>query len=122
MPWTTPRTWTVGLQATKALLDTHIRDNIAFLGTHGHSGAAGDGTQTLDSLGRIDFTQTASPTSTGQLTRDGTELGYSQAGVTVFIVTQRDGLAGTATLRSLGTTGTTAAAGNHGHGASWVVT
>jgi hypothetical protein len=31
MPWTAPRTWTIGENVTKAILDTHIRDNELFL-------------------------------------------------------------------------------------------
>lgn len=33
MPWTTPRTWTTGELVTKAIMDTHIRDNQLFLYT-----------------------------------------------------------------------------------------
>lgn len=31
MAWTDPRTWTIGELVTKAILDTHIRDNLNFL-------------------------------------------------------------------------------------------
>ncbi len=44
MAWTTPRTWIVGEVPTAALMNTHVRDNLSFLGvTHDHSGDAGDG-------------------------------------------------------------------------------
>lgn len=41
MAWTAPRTWTIGEFVTKAIMDTHIRDNLLFL--KGQSG-----TVTLD--------------------------------------------------------------------------
>lgn len=31
MAWTTPRTWIAGEKATAAMLNTHLRDNLAFL-------------------------------------------------------------------------------------------
>ena len=31
MAWTTPRTWTDGELVTKAIMDTHVRDNLNFL-------------------------------------------------------------------------------------------
>lgn len=44
MPWTSPRTWTTGELITAAICNTHIRDNLNYLGTsHAHAGSAGDG-------------------------------------------------------------------------------
>jgi hypothetical protein len=31
MVWTAPRTWTAGENVTKAIMDTHVRDNLIFL-------------------------------------------------------------------------------------------
>lgn len=31
MSWTTPRTWNVGELVTKAIMDTHVRDNLSYL-------------------------------------------------------------------------------------------
>lgn len=42
MAWTTPRTWTIAEFVTKAILDTHIRDNLnALAGITGIIPAAG---------------------------------------------------------------------------------
>ena len=44
MAWTAPRTWVVGEVVTAALMNTHVRDNLLFLGDdHDHSGDSGDG-------------------------------------------------------------------------------
>ena len=44
MAWTAPRTWVIGEVPIAALMNTHVRDNLIFLGdTHDHSGDAGDG-------------------------------------------------------------------------------
>ncbi len=44
MAWTAPRTWVVGETVTAALMNTHLRDNLTFLGsTHDHDGDSGDG-------------------------------------------------------------------------------
>ena len=37
MAWTTPRTWTTGELVTKTIMDTHVRDNLSFLGAIHHS-------------------------------------------------------------------------------------
>ena len=47
MAWTTPRTFVVGEIITAPILNTHVRDNLSFLSTHAHSGAAGDGSASL---------------------------------------------------------------------------
>ncbi len=44
MSWTSPRTFVANEYLTAALLNTHLRDNLSFLGSsHAHAGAAGDG-------------------------------------------------------------------------------
>ena len=47
MAWTTPRTWTSGEVLTAANFNTYISDNLSFLGTHTHTGAAGNGSATV---------------------------------------------------------------------------
>ena len=37
MAWTTPRTWTTGELVTKTIMDTHVRDNLTWLGAAAHA-------------------------------------------------------------------------------------
>ena len=55
MAWTAPRTWTDDEVVTAALLNTHLRDNMLFLSTHTHSGAAGDGNDELAGVDSMNF-------------------------------------------------------------------
>lgn len=43
MAWTAPRTWVTGEIVTSGLLNVHVRDNLATLDQHQHTGASGDG-------------------------------------------------------------------------------
>ena len=120
MAWTTPRDWTAisdGI-VTAAMLNTDVRDNLGFLGVHTHTGAAGMGASsmsglTLTSLGTLTFNDTGAPDAVGELQRHGNDLKWY--GSSVVNLTAADAAAGTASLRSLGTTSVKAAAGNHGH-------
>ena len=100
-------------------LNTHIRDNLLVLSTHAHSGAAGMGSSTLSGVSLAALvipvlaSQGSSPATAGMLLRKGTNLEYYNGSAVVGLYA--DGAAGVATLRSLGTSSTTAAAGNHTH-------
>ena len=121
MVWTTPRDWT-GITndiVTSSMLNVDIRDNMNVLSTHTHTGAAGQGGAsmsgvTLAALATLTFAdQSANPDAAGELQRNGNDiLWYGSA---VVNLTQSDASAGTASLRTLSTTSTTAAAGNHTH-------
>ena len=114
MAWTTPRTYTANEIISDSILNTDVRDNLAFLGTHGHSSAAGDGSQALGPLTRADFAdQGTAPASTGRVQRNATLLQYYDGTVVANI--SGEGGTGTPSLRSLGTAGTQAAAGDHTH-------
>jgi hypothetical protein len=104
-------------------LNTHIRDNLLVLSTHAHSGAAGMGASSMSGLTLSDATLTAlsvpaladqsgNPGTAGRLQRNGNNLVYFGA---ALVGLYADGVAGTATLRTLGTGSTQAAAGNHTH-------
>jgi len=47
MAWGTPRVWASGEVLTAANFNTYISDDLTFLGTHTHTGAAGAGSATL---------------------------------------------------------------------------
>jgi hypothetical protein len=121
MGWTTPLDWT-GITnniVTAAQLNQQVRDNLNVLSTHAHSGAAGMGSATmsgltLTSLGILTFAdQSANPDAAGELQRNGNDiLWYGSSAVNLSAA---DASAGTASLRSLGTTSVKAAAGNHTH-------
>jgi len=128
MAWTTPRDWT-GISddiVTAAMLNTDVRDNLLFLGGtsdvttgHTHTGAAGMGAAsmsglTLTALGTLTFADTGAPDAAGELQRHGNDLKWY--GSSVVNLTAADASAGTASLRTLGTTSVKAAAGNHTHG------
>ena len=121
MAWTTPRDWT-GISdniVTAAQLNVDIRDNLTVLSTHSHTGAAGQGASsmsgvTLAALTTLTFAaQSANPDAAGELQRNGNDLLWY--GSSVVNLTAADASAGTASLRSLGTTSVKAAAGNHTH-------
>ena len=47
MAWTAPRTWVTGEMTTAALLNLYMRDNQTMLGSHPHTGSAGDGVNNM---------------------------------------------------------------------------
>ena len=120
MAWTTPRDWT-GISddiVTAEMLNVDVRDNLLVLSTHAHSGAAGMGAAsmsglTLTALVNLTFADEGAPDAAGELQRDGNDLKWY--GSSVVNLTAADASAGTASLRSLGTTSVKAAAGNHSH-------
>ena len=114
MPSTAPRTWVVNEVVTAAVMNVHVRDNLNTLSAHQHGGAAGDGAADLSSINRVGFQdQGASPGTTGLLQRRGGTLEYWAAGV--LAVWGGDAVAGTASLRTIGTGAKQAAAGDHSH-------
>jgi hypothetical protein len=127
MAWTAPRDWT-GISddiVTAAMLNVDVRDNLLFVGGtsdvttgHTHTGAAGMGAAsmsglTLTALVNLTFTDEGAPDAAGELQRHGNDLKWY--GSSVVNLTAADASAGTASLRSLGTTSVKAAAGNHSH-------
>ena len=118
MAWTVPKSWT-STMVVATDLNTHIRDNLLVLSTHAHSGAAGMGSSTLSGVTLTALetpvlaSQGSSPGTAGMLLRKGTTLEYYNGSAVVGLYA--DGVAGTATLRTLGTGSTQAAAGNHTH-------
>jgi hypothetical protein len=130
MAWTTPKTWStdeVVIASGTGSLNEQVRDNLNALSVHAHSGSAGDGAASLAtvSLGNLNSTtfadQSGDPASVGIVQRNGTALKYHN-GTSAVDLTLADQSAGTASLRSLGTSATTAAAGNHTHPATVAVT
>ena len=120
MAWTTPRTWADDEIVTTAYMNAQIRDNFNALTAHTHGGSAGDGSSTLASgvsfsgLATSTFAdQSGNPSVTGRLQRNGNNLVYYNGSAVITI--SADASAGTASLRSLGTGATNAAAGNHTH-------
>ena len=123
MAWTAPKTWAsdeIILASGTGSLNEQVRDNLLVLSTHAHSGAAGMGastlsTVTLSGLNTATFAdQSGDPSVNGRLQRNGSELLYYD-GSSAINLTTADASAGTASLRSLGTSGTVAAAGDHTH-------
>ena len=53
MAYTTPRTWADGEIPDEDLLNAQIRDNFNALSPHKHTGAAGDGSSTLENVDSI---------------------------------------------------------------------
>jgi hypothetical protein len=130
MAWTTPKTWSTDeiiIATGTGSLNEQVRDNLNALSVHAHSGSAGDGAASLAtvSLGNLNSTtfadQSGDPASVGIVQRNGTALKYHN-GTSAVDLTLADQSAGTASLRSLGTSATTAAAGNHTHPATVAVT
>jgi hypothetical protein len=121
MAWTTPRTWADDEIVTTAYMNAQIRDNFNALTAHTHGGSAGDGSATLASgvsftgLATVTFAdQSGNPSVAGRLQRNGSTLVYYNGSAVVSLGTA-DASAGTASLRTLGTGSTNAAAGNHNH-------
>ena len=140
MAWTAPRTWAVGEMVTHTLLNTHIKDNLLALSTHAHSGAAGAGSTTRGNLVKATYTDASAPSAPGSgLTvlyavsgRMHMRAGSSGADTPIQIATDLhaedhasrhepggadamavDAVAGTGSLRTLGSGSTQAAVGNH---------
>ena len=142
MVWAAPRTWIDQEVVTVGNFNAHIRDNFLALDQHGHSGAAGDGGRSLGNLVLATFTDAAAPAAPGagltvlysvsgrpfyraggsgastQLA-DANDLhaqthaaSHEPSGADTMAV---NAAAGTGSLRTLGSTATTAAAGNHTH-------
>ena len=123
MAWTAPVTWVDGAiinASGSGSLNEQIRDNMLALSTHAHSGGAGDGSSTLTGVSFSSITsmgfadQSANPSSTGVMQRNGTAVLYYN-GSSAIDLTTADASAGTASLRTLGSGATTASAGNHQH-------
>jgi hypothetical protein len=101
------------------MLNVDVRDNLNVLSTHTHTGAAGQGGAsmsglTLAALATLTFAdQSANPDAAGEIQRNGNDILWY--GSSVVNLTAADASAGTASLRSLGTTSVKAAAGNHTH-------
>ena len=99
-------------------LNAQIKANEDVLSAHAHSGAAGNGSATLSgvSLTAVEVLVLAapdgSPSTAGQLRRVGNNLEYYGA---ALVGLYADAVAGTASLRTLGSGAQQAAAGNHTH-------
>ena len=124
MAWTAPRDWSDNSDVpngivTAAMLNVDVRDNLTVLSSHSHTGSAGQGGAsmsglTLAALATLTFAdQSANPDAAGELQRNGNDILWY--GSSVVHLSQADASAGTASLRSLGTTSVKAAAGNHTH-------
>ena len=124
MAWTAPRDWSDNSDVpdgivTAAMLNVDVRDNLTVLSSHSHTGSAGQGGAsmsglTLAALATLTFAdQSANPDAAGELQRNGNDILWY--GSSVVNLSQADASAGTASLRSLGTTSVKAAAGNHVH-------
>lgn len=123
MAWTAMKTWTDGEIITASgvgSLNEQLRDNQNALAVHAHTGAAGDGSNTLTNVNLTNIQsfgfadQSANPSATGELQRNGSNLLYYDGTVAIDL-TADDAVAGTASLRTLGTGAVQAAAGNHQH-------
>ena len=117
MAWSISFSWEERM-VTANQLDQYLRDNLEFLSTHGHSGADGDGSNTL----AVSLTATnqgiqtmpdneESPSVTGRLHRNGTDLEYYNGSTVVQL--NESSSANVASPRKLGTGATVAAAGDH---------
>lgn len=60
MAWSATPKLIVGDLIDAAWMNTYVRDNLTALGTNAHTGAAGDGSSTLDSVDYSDMDQTGS--------------------------------------------------------------
>jgi len=130
MAWTAPSTWTSGqiiMASGSDSLNEQVRDNFLALSGHAHSGAAGDGSATLtgvsfsNTAGYQFADQSADPSVNGTIQRNNTNILYYD-GTSAIDLTAADQAAGTASLRSLGVSGTVAAAGDHQHATSVAIT
>ena len=73
MAWSAPKTWVDQETPSAEDFNTQIRDNLNALSTHTHTGAAGDGSATLNSVDYIDLDEggsqrTATHKQAGQVT------------------------------------------------------
>ena len=99
-------------------LNTHIKANEDVLSAHAHSGAAGNGSATLSGVSLSALVvpvladQSGDPSTAGRLQRNGNNLVYYGA---ALVGLYADAVAGTASLRTLGSGAQQAAAGNHTH-------
>jgi len=125
MAWTTPRDWSDDVTAvpdgivTAAMLNVDLRDNLTVLSSHSHTGSAGQGGTSMSGLSlaalvTLTFAdQSENPDAAGELQRNGNDLLFY--GASAVNLTAADQAAGTASLRTLGTTSVKAAAGDHTH-------
>lgn len=65
MPWTAMTALATGSLVTETIWDNQIEGNMNFLSTHTHTGIAGDGSSSLGSLVRADFTTAVAPAAPG---------------------------------------------------------
>lgn len=84
MSWTTPRTWTTGELVTKAILDTHVRDNLDYLKTQIDTVAGGVAatvttTGTINNLAGLTFRSGVNITLRMNNASDSTITGVSGA-------------------------------------------
>ena len=142
MAWTAPRTWTAGELVTHTLLNTHLKNNMLILDTHAHDDTSGGGDSTLGDLVKATFTDATAPSAPGanktaiyavstqphyraggagadveladanDLHTQAHDTAHEPSGADTMAV---DAVAGTGSLRTLGTGSTQAAAGNHTH-------
>jgi hypothetical protein len=117
MAWATPKSWTSSM-VTAVILNAQIKANFEELSAHAHSGAVGNGSATLSGVSLAALAvpvladQSGNPSTAGRLQRNGNNLVYYGA---ALVGLYADGAAGVATLRTLGTGSTQAAAGDHSH-------
>ena len=141
MAWTTPKTWVTGSMVTEADLDTYQKANLDALSGHGHSNAAGDGSSTIGNLVKTTFTDATAPAApatdtTSIYTVSGRPFYRAAGGASTQMLIMADvhaqshdsshepsggdtmtvdAVAGTGSLRTLGSGSQQAAAGNHTH-------
>ena len=119
MAWTTPKSWTSSMVSASDL-NAQIKANFDLLSGHAHSGAAGNGSATLSGVSLSALTipvlddQSGNPSTAGRLQRNGNNLVYSPDGA-ALVGLYADAVAGTASLRTLGSGAQQAAAGDHSH-------
>jgi len=117
MAWTTPKSWTSSMTSASDL-NAQIKANSETLSVHAHSGAGGNGSSTLSGVSLAALAvpvladQSGNPGVAGRLQRNGNNLVYYGA---ALVGLYADAVAGTASLRTLGTGAQQAAAGNHSH-------
>ena len=117
MAWTTPKSWTSSMVSASDL-NAQIKANEDVLSSHAHSGDPGDGSATLSGVSLAALAvpvladQEGNPSTAGRLQRNGNNLVYYGS---ALVGLYADAVAGTASLRSLGSGSTQAAPGNHTH-------
>jgi len=103
---------------TSTILNVQIKANFEELSAHAHSDAVGNGSSTLSGVSLSALTipvladQSGNPSTAGRLQRNGNNLEYYGA---ALVGLYADAVAGTASLRTLGSGAQQAAAGNHTH-------